>query len=215
MKIAVLIKRVPDTASVFKVAADEVSVETAGIKYVLGPYDEHALEEWLTNHFQERTIRLQRHFSFESQRGRQQFIRALLDKCAGSIVGRPKLIENCIDRCARVRAQRQLPAAKQKQPCYWEGRVESRIMKLTSLEQQALANFKNGLAPSLESDNNVEAWIRFGLEFLMEAGRSVRSSRLGALDQSLQFKADQTPSVLIERTTDRLCICLATRRRSI
>jgi electron transfer flavoprotein beta subunit len=45
MKIAVLIKRVPDTESVFKVAADEVSVETAGIKYVLGPYDEHALEE--------------------------------------------------------------------------------------------------------------------------------------------------------------------------
>ena len=45
MKIAVLVKRVPDTASVFKVAADEVSVETAGIKYVLGPYDEHALEE--------------------------------------------------------------------------------------------------------------------------------------------------------------------------
>lgn len=45
MKIAVLIKRVPDTASVFKVAADEVSVETSGIKYVLGPYDEHALEE--------------------------------------------------------------------------------------------------------------------------------------------------------------------------
>ena len=45
MKIAVLVKRVPDTASVFKVAADEVSVETASIKYVLGPYDEHALEE--------------------------------------------------------------------------------------------------------------------------------------------------------------------------
>lgn len=45
MKIAVLVKRVPDTASVFKVAADQVSVETSSIKYVLGPYDEHALEE--------------------------------------------------------------------------------------------------------------------------------------------------------------------------
>jgi electron transfer flavoprotein beta subunit len=47
MKIAVLIKRVPCTESVFKVASDAVSVETAGIKYVLGPYDEHALEEAL------------------------------------------------------------------------------------------------------------------------------------------------------------------------
>jgi electron transfer flavoprotein beta subunit len=47
MKIAVLVKRVPDTASVFKVAADEKSVVTDGIKYVLGPYDEHAIEEAL------------------------------------------------------------------------------------------------------------------------------------------------------------------------
>ena len=75
-------------------------------------------------------------------------------------------------------------------------------MKLTSIEQQGLANFKNGLAPSLGPDNDVDAWTRFGLEFLMEAGRSVRSARLGALDQSLQFKADQTPSVLIERTIE-------------
>lgn len=45
MKIAVLIKRVPDTATVFKIAADKKSVETGDLKFVVGPYDEHALEE--------------------------------------------------------------------------------------------------------------------------------------------------------------------------
>jgi len=45
MKIAVLMKRVPDTASVFKIGADSKSVDTAGLKYVISPYDEHAIEE--------------------------------------------------------------------------------------------------------------------------------------------------------------------------
>lgn len=45
MKVAVLMKRVPDTASVFKIAPDNKSVDTAGLKYVMSPYDEHAVEE--------------------------------------------------------------------------------------------------------------------------------------------------------------------------
>ncbi len=45
MKIAVLMKRVPDTASVFKISSDNKSVETANLKYVMSPYDEHAMEE--------------------------------------------------------------------------------------------------------------------------------------------------------------------------
>ncbi len=45
MKIAVLVKRVPDTASVFKIASDGKSVETSNLKYVMSPYDEHAVEE--------------------------------------------------------------------------------------------------------------------------------------------------------------------------
>lgn len=45
MKIAVLMKRVPDTASVFKIAPDSRSVETGNLKYVMSPYDEHAMEE--------------------------------------------------------------------------------------------------------------------------------------------------------------------------
>ncbi len=44
MKVAVLVKRVPDTASVFKIGADGKSVETGGLKYVMSPYDEHAVE---------------------------------------------------------------------------------------------------------------------------------------------------------------------------
>jgi electron transfer flavoprotein beta subunit len=45
MKIAVLIKRVPDTASVFKIGADQKSVDLTGLKFVISPYDEYALEE--------------------------------------------------------------------------------------------------------------------------------------------------------------------------
>lgn len=45
MKIAVLVKRVPDTASVFKIGGDNRSVETGTLKYVMSPYDEHAVEE--------------------------------------------------------------------------------------------------------------------------------------------------------------------------
>jgi electron transfer flavoprotein beta subunit len=45
MKIAVLIKRVPDTASVIKIGGDNKSIVTDNLKYVLSPYDEHAVEE--------------------------------------------------------------------------------------------------------------------------------------------------------------------------
>lgn len=45
MRIVVLVKRVPDTASLFKVGADGRSVDLAGLKYVMSPYDEHAVEE--------------------------------------------------------------------------------------------------------------------------------------------------------------------------
>ncbi len=44
MKIAVLVKRVPDTASVFKIAPDNVSVDMGNPKFVMSPYDEHAVE---------------------------------------------------------------------------------------------------------------------------------------------------------------------------
>jgi electron transfer flavoprotein beta subunit len=44
MKIAVCVKRVPDTEARIRIAPDGVSVESAGVKFVLNPYDEFAVE---------------------------------------------------------------------------------------------------------------------------------------------------------------------------
>lgn len=45
MKIAVCVKAVPDTATKIAIAADKVHIETAGVKYIVSPYDEFAIEE--------------------------------------------------------------------------------------------------------------------------------------------------------------------------
>jgi len=47
LKIAVCIKRVPDTETRIKIAADGRSIDESGIKFVLNPYDEYAVEEAL------------------------------------------------------------------------------------------------------------------------------------------------------------------------
>jgi electron transfer flavoprotein beta subunit len=47
VKIAVCIKRVPDTETRIKVAADGKSIDENGVKFVLNPYDEFAVEEAL------------------------------------------------------------------------------------------------------------------------------------------------------------------------
>ena len=47
MKILVAIKQVPDTATQVKIAGDAKSIETAGITWIVSPYDEFALEEAL------------------------------------------------------------------------------------------------------------------------------------------------------------------------
>ncbi|MDH5643550.1 MAG: electron transfer flavoprotein subunit beta/FixA family protein [Gemmatimonadota bacterium] len=47
MKIAVCVKRVPDTETRIKVDADGRSIDEAGVKFVLNPYDEFAVEEAL------------------------------------------------------------------------------------------------------------------------------------------------------------------------
>lgn len=45
MKIFVCIKQVPDTETKVKVSADKSTIDTAGIKWVMNPYDEFAVEE--------------------------------------------------------------------------------------------------------------------------------------------------------------------------
>ena len=47
MKIAVCIKRVADSETRVKVAADGKSLDEAGVKFILNPYDEFAVEEAL------------------------------------------------------------------------------------------------------------------------------------------------------------------------
>lgn len=47
MKIAVCIKRVPDTETRIKIADDGKSIVEAGVKFTLNPYDEYAMEEAL------------------------------------------------------------------------------------------------------------------------------------------------------------------------
>jgi electron transfer flavoprotein beta subunit len=47
VKIGVCIKRVPDTETRIKIAADGKSIDETGVKFVLNPYDEFAVEEAL------------------------------------------------------------------------------------------------------------------------------------------------------------------------
>jgi electron transfer flavoprotein beta subunit len=47
LKIAVCLKRVPDTTSKIVIAADRKSIDEAGLKFVPNPYDEYAVEEAL------------------------------------------------------------------------------------------------------------------------------------------------------------------------
>ncbi|MBI4241350.1 MAG: electron transfer flavoprotein subunit beta/FixA family protein [Candidatus Rokubacteria bacterium] len=47
MKILVPIKQVPDTATQVKVGADPKAIDTAGITWIVSPYDEFAVEEAL------------------------------------------------------------------------------------------------------------------------------------------------------------------------
>ncbi|GIW52569.1 MAG: electron transfer flavoprotein subunit beta [Gemmatimonadales bacterium] len=47
VKIAVCVKRVPDTETRIKIAPDGKSIDEGGVKFVLNPYDEFAVEEAL------------------------------------------------------------------------------------------------------------------------------------------------------------------------
>ena len=47
MRLAVCVKRTPDTESRIKIAADGKSIDQTGVKFILNPYDEYAVEEAL------------------------------------------------------------------------------------------------------------------------------------------------------------------------
>ena len=45
MKVFVCIKQVPDTETKIKIRADQNGIDTAGVKWIMNPYDEYAVEE--------------------------------------------------------------------------------------------------------------------------------------------------------------------------
>ena len=45
MKVFVCLKQVPDTETKIKILADQSGIDSAGVKWVMNPYDEHAVEE--------------------------------------------------------------------------------------------------------------------------------------------------------------------------
>ena len=45
MNILVLLKRVPDTAAKVNVGADGLTIDPAGVEFVMNPYDEIAVEQ--------------------------------------------------------------------------------------------------------------------------------------------------------------------------
>jgi electron transfer flavoprotein beta subunit len=47
LKILVMVKQVPDTATQMKISGDPKAIETAGITWIVSPYDEFAVEEAL------------------------------------------------------------------------------------------------------------------------------------------------------------------------
>ncbi len=47
MKILVMVKQVPDTATQVKVGSDPRAIDTAGVTWIVSPYDEYAVEEAL------------------------------------------------------------------------------------------------------------------------------------------------------------------------
>ena len=47
MKILVCMKQVPDTEATIKIGSDQKSVNESGIKFIVNPYDEYAIEEAL------------------------------------------------------------------------------------------------------------------------------------------------------------------------
>lgn len=47
MKIAVCVKSVPDTEAKISVAADKLNIDLTGVRFIISPYDELAVEEAL------------------------------------------------------------------------------------------------------------------------------------------------------------------------
>jgi fructose-1,6-bisphosphatase/inositol monophosphatase family enzyme len=71
---------------------------------------------------------------------------------------------------------------------------------LTAIEKEAIQAFRqNNADTSLVGQNGREAWLKFGICFLLDAGRIVRAARFGPLNEIVEFKVDGSPTLPKER----------------
>jgi fructose-1,6-bisphosphatase/inositol monophosphatase family enzyme len=71
---------------------------------------------------------------------------------------------------------------------------------LTAIEKETIQAFRRNDADiRLAGQNGREAWLKFGIRFLLDAGRIVRAARFGPLIDTVEFKADGSPSLPRER----------------
>ncbi len=71
---------------------------------------------------------------------------------------------------------------------------------LTTIEKEAIQAFRQNEADTRPAgQNDCDSWLKFGIRFLLDTGRIVRASRFGPLNDTVEFKADRSPSLPSER----------------
>ncbi len=71
---------------------------------------------------------------------------------------------------------------------------------LTTIEKEAIQAFRRNEADIRPADqDDRRSWLNFGIRFLLDTGRIVRSLRFGPLNDTVDFKADRSPSLPSER----------------
>jgi electron transfer flavoprotein beta subunit len=107
LNIVVLLKQTPDTESAVRIAGDGKSIETAGLKWIINPYDEFAVEAALKlkeKHGGKVTI-----LSYGPQRVTESIRTALAMGADDAVL----IDENDIESCGRLRLAKAMAAAVQ------------------------------------------------------------------------------------------------------
>jgi myo-inositol-1(or 4)-monophosphatase len=76
---------------------------------------------------------------------------------------------------------------------------------LTTIEKEAIQAFRQNDADSgCTSQNDHNAWLKFGIRFLLDVGHIIRASRFGPLNNIVEFKADGSPSLPLEQQIEEI-----------
>jgi fructose-1,6-bisphosphatase/inositol monophosphatase family enzyme len=71
---------------------------------------------------------------------------------------------------------------------------------LTAIEKEVIQAFRQNEADaSYFGQNGRDSWLKFGIRFLLDAGHVLRPARFSPLNDSVEFKADGSPSLAMER----------------